>query len=143
MSEIEGKHQQQLRELEEAMKSTWASKAKLSEEHLEEMRRLKVEQEAAAQELKATRDRNWKLLEDKEDLELSITHLRGIVKGSPLLNDKVAAWMSLFRNVMKSEKQLHEQGTIIPVYRSALEKDCNSLIKVKNSGFQVFGFFYF
>jgi septal ring factor EnvC (AmiA/AmiB activator) len=52
---LEERHQNQLRELEEAMRSTWEEKAKVSEEHEKERKRLEAEQRAAERQLAAAR----------------------------------------------------------------------------------------
>jgi hypothetical protein len=66
--ELEEKHRQQLRELEEAMKNTWEEKAKISEEYERDRQQLLVDQQVAARQLEAARERNWALLEQKGDL---------------------------------------------------------------------------
>lgn len=132
-SEIEEKHKQQLRELEEAMKTTWEAKAKMSEDHDLERRRLEAEQRAAERELEATRERNWKMLEDKGDIELSITHLKGMVKKVPEVTEQTSLWLIAFKNLIKLEQKLNEQDTVVQVYRTALEKDCNAILKSSKS----------
>lgn len=66
--ELEEKHRLQLRELEEAMKNTWEEKAKISEEYERDRQQLIVDQQVAARQLEAARERNWALLEQKGDL---------------------------------------------------------------------------
>lgn len=50
------KNQQQLRELEEAMRNTWEAKSKLSVEYEVERNRLLSEQQAAAKQLQEARE---------------------------------------------------------------------------------------
>ena len=50
-SELEEKHRQQLRDLEQAMQSTWDEKARISEQHEKERKRLEMEQRKSQREL--------------------------------------------------------------------------------------------
>lgn len=50
-SELEERHRAQLMELEQAMKSTWEDKARVSEDHEKERRRLEMEQQKSQREL--------------------------------------------------------------------------------------------
>ncbi len=58
-SELEDKHRQQLRDLEEAMKSTWEAKSKISDEYERDRLQLVAEQINAAKMLESAKERNW------------------------------------------------------------------------------------
>jgi hypothetical protein len=67
-TELEDKHRQQLKELEEAIKNTWEEKAKISEGYELDRQRLIEDQENAEKQLELTKERNWSLLEKKGDM---------------------------------------------------------------------------
>lgn len=132
-SELEEKHRQQLKELEEAMQSTWTDKARISEQYDRERKKLAEEQEAAEKELREQRERNWKLLEEKGDLELALSHVRENVKKDATLLSGVNTWLSSLKEITKKEQQLGEQDTVVDVYRSSVVKDCQNLLKAQTS----------
>ena len=72
ISALEEKNRQQLRDLEEAMKNTWEEKAKLSTEYEKDKQRMQLEKAAAARKMEAARQRNWAMLEQKADLEITL-----------------------------------------------------------------------
>lgn len=57
------------------MKNTWEEKAKISEEYERDRQQLLIDQQVAARQLEAARERNWALLEQKGDLVLHIYSL--------------------------------------------------------------------
>ena len=126
---LEAKHQQQLRDLEEAMQSTWADKARISEEHERERLRLASEQQAAQKKLEQQREEHWKLLESRCDVDMSISHLKDMLRhvkpdgGADLLG----SWLAESREILRLEAALAEQFTTIDVYSSSLTRDGNSL----------------
>jgi len=128
-SALEEKHRQQLQELEEAMKSTWEEKARISSEHEVERQRLQKEQEAAMKDSKRQKERSWQLLEEKRDIDLALSHVRDAVKkDSDCLSD-VTQWQNSLKNLSKLEQQLGEQDTVVDVYRTSLQKDSQSVLK--------------
>ena len=118
------------------MKSNWEAKAKISEDYELERRRLEAEQKAAARELAANKEKSWKLLEEKGDIELSSSHVRGLVKSVSWFpgggDTSISGWMPSYKELMKLEQKLSEQDTMAQVYRTALEKDCSTILKVKD-----------
>lgn len=128
---LEAKHQQQLRDLEEAMKSTWESKAKQSEEHEKERVRLEREQLEVQRKIAQQREDNWRLLENKGDLELSIGHLRDLLRAAQPEGgtDLLGTWSAELREILKLEADLAEQYTVIDVYRSSVARDGEALAK--------------
>lgn len=130
---LEEKHQQQLRDLEEAMKSTWEEKARVSADHEKERIRLEREQQQVQQKLAQQREDNWRLLETKGDMELSITHLKDLLRVVEPEGgvDRIGAWAGDLRDIIKLESELSEQFTVIDVYQSSLLRDSESLLKEK------------
>ena len=118
------------------MKSNWEAKAKISQEYEQERKRLEAEQRAAARELEVNKERNWRLLEEKGDIEMSISHIRILIKNINWIPDgesKVGSWVNLFKDLTRLEQKLSEQDMIVQVYRTALEKDCSAILKVRNN----------
>jgi hypothetical protein len=132
---LEAKHQQQLRDLEEAMKSTWEDKARVSEDHERERTRLEREQQEAQKLLAQQREDSWRLLETKGDVELSITHVRDLLRLAQPDGglDRVSTWTMELKDILKLESELSEQYTVIDVYQSSLLRDSETILKDKVS----------
>lgn len=127
---MDEKQVQHLKDLEEAMKSTWEAKAKMSEEYEKERKRMDAEQKAAARQLEVARETNWRILEEKNDIDLSIGHVKGISKKHPSIFEKLSYWQSSFRDLLRLEQRMNEEDTVVQVYRSALDKETMALVKV-------------
>lgn len=69
------------------------------------------------------------MLEEKNDLDLSLMHVRELVRSLPELTDTVSAWLKTYQAVNALEQKVGEQHTVVQVYRSALQKDSNMLLK--------------
>lgn len=130
MSISDDKHKQQLKELEEAMKSTWEEKAKISQDYEKDRLRMIQEQKNAAKQLQTAKERNWKLLEDKGDLDLSINHVKGISKKFFAIASALDHWYKALAEITGKTQELTELDTVTQVYRSSIEKDSSALIKV-------------
>lgn len=128
------KNQQQLAELEMALKNTWESKAKISKEYEQERNRLLQEQQAAAQQLKAAKERNWSLLEEKGQCELTISHVKEICKAAnaTTMEDHIDALQRQVLALETHEKKAQDQQSVCAVFRVALEKDIQALLQVQN-----------
>jgi hypothetical protein len=132
-SALDEKNRQRLRDLEEAMRSTWEAKSKLSEEYDRDRQALLLAQQNAARQFEAARQRNWALLEQKEDLEITLGHVRTLL-ADRLAHTPVAGlvgqWAEGLREVAQLERRLAEQDTVVQMYRSSLEKDSQALVQV-------------
>jgi hypothetical protein len=133
-SALDDKNRQRLRDLEEAMRSTWEAKSKMSEEHERDRQALLLEQQNAARQFEAARQRNWALLEQKADLEITLSHVRTLV-ADRLLHTPVgvllAQWTEALKEVAALERRLAEQDTVVQVYRGSLDKDSKALVQVR------------
>lgn len=129
-SALEERHRQQLAELEQATKNTWLNKEKLSTEYEIEKRKLEMEQRAAARQLACEKEKNWKLLEEKSDIEMSLGHVKDINRGDPDFSSIVVDWLALYRNqVLNLDQRLSQQEMVVQVYRKALERDSKQLLR--------------
>lgn len=132
-SALDEKNRQRLRDLEEAMRSTWEAKSKMSEEYEKERQALLVEQQNAARQFEAARQRNWALLEQKGDLEITLGHVRTLVSDR-LAQSPVAGllgqWSDALKEVAALERRLVEQDTVVQLYRSSLDRDSQALVQV-------------
>lgn len=134
VSEIEERHRQQLKDLEEAMKSTWEEKARISEGHETERLRLEAEQQEAARQLSRQVQEKWQVIEDKKDIDLSISHVKECSKSYlPEAVSMVGNWQKRLRDFLKQEAELLEQDTVVAVYRSSLTKDEQNLMRGSGS----------
>lgn len=129
---LEAKHQQQLRDLEEAMKSTWEDKARISEEHEKERLRLEREQQEAQKRLVQQREEHWRLLESRSDIDMTISHLKDLLRSVKAEGgvELVGSWPVESRDILRLEAALSEQFTAIDVYRASVTKDGESLLVV-------------
>lgn len=131
--ELEEKNRQRLLELEEAMKSTWEAKSKMSEEYERDRQQMMIDQQNAARQLEAARLRNWILLEQKDDLEITLNHVKTLFNERMILSKAailIHQWMDSLRDITSLERSLNEHDTVMHVYRSSLEKDSQLLVKV-------------
>jgi hypothetical protein len=94
-----------------------------------------IDQQNAARQFEAARLRSWALLEQKGDLEITLSHVRTLV-ADKLSNTFVATLISQYTEFLKEvsalERQLTEQDTVVQVYRTSLEKDSKALIVVRS-----------
>lgn len=131
--EMEEKNRQRLVELEEAMKSTWEAKSKMSEEYERDRQQMMIDQQNAARQLEAARLRNWVLLEQKDDLEITLNHVKTLFNERMILSKAailIHQWMDSLKDITSLERSLNEHDTVMHVYRSSLEKDSQLLVKV-------------
>ena len=77
------------------------------------------------------KERNWELLEEKDDLEISINHIKEILINDSSMSKYLFDWNSALKNIKDMENNLREQYTVIQIYRGAIEKDMKELFKVK------------
>jgi hypothetical protein len=105
-SALEDKNRQRLLDLEEAMKSTWEAKSKMSQEYERDRQALLIEQQNSARQLDAARARNWRLLQSKGDLDSTLSHVRTLVDrgGEGTVAAAVAALLSRWTEVGLTNK---------------------------------------
>lgn len=123
-SELEERHRQQLKDLEDAMRNTWEEKARVSAGYEDERRRLELEQKDSEMRLHQQIEEKWHVLEEKRDLDLSISHVKESAKthyseAVPTL----ASWQHQLRELLKLEVELNEQDTVVSVYKNSLLND--------------------
>jgi hypothetical protein len=132
---LEEKHQQQLRDLEEAMKSTWEEKARISQAHEHDRQNLLREQAEARKLLELHQENNWLLLEEKGDLGLSISRIIELFSGvsqTVVQPEVISLWSAELRDILKLEDKLSEQDTVVEVYRAALIRDGDRFVLQSN-----------
>jgi hypothetical protein len=115
------------------MKSTWEEKARISKDHERDRARLEREQQESQKLLAKQREDSWRLLETKGDLELSISHVKDLLRvvqpdGG---TDRISSWMVELREILKLEAELSEQYTVVDVYQSSLLRDSEAALKDK------------
>jgi hypothetical protein len=124
VSELEERHRQQLQELEEAMKSTWEEKSRVSEVYERERRRMEAEQREAAGRLQQQVREKWRVLEEQRDLDLTAGQLKECAKALyPEAAPHAASWQQRLKDLLKQESDLQELDTVIAVYRASILND--------------------
>lgn len=136
LSEAERKSEQeiyerQLKDMENMLNTNWGEKAKLSEEHQKNMARIAEQQRKAAQAVEEERAKRLKLLQDKNDLELSIRGFTDFVLALPklekpppvLVGEQSRQWLKLFRTMRQHRDDLKEQHTMVLVHKHAFDED--------------------
>jgi len=125
------KFEKQLKEMEEMMSNNWQDKAKLSEEHERKMQKVAEEQRKAAQAVEEERARRLRLLQEKNDLELSIRGLIDLVTSIPklenppplLTGEQPRQWLKAHRSLRQGMDELKEQRTMVLVFKHAFDED--------------------
>ncbi len=105
----------------------------MSEEHERDRQALLIEQQNAARQFEAARQRNWALLEQKGDLEITLSHVKSLVTdrlAQSTVSGLLSQWTEALREVTVLERRLAEQDTVVQVYRNSLEKDSQALLQV-------------
>ena len=59
-------------------------------------------------------ERNWQLLEDKGDLELSVAHVRDIAT-DPRMHLRLSDWSAALKGIQQLEQSLSEHQTVVQV----------------------------
>jgi hypothetical protein len=77
------------------------------------------------------------LLEEKNDIDMSLGHVRELAKRDPPVSAQLNAWMARLRELTKLEQSLGEQDMVVQVYRTALEKDSATLLQVGVTGHSI------
>lgn len=144
---MEEKHRQQLKELEEAMKSTWEEKTRLSSGYEKDQAIQAAEQTAMRRKLIIQREKNWQLLEDKNDIDMTLSHVKELLNGvktenCPKLLELLSAWSVSIKTISQLEQKLGEQDTMVDVYRSALQKDALTLCGEGAVCYVVYNFYH-
>lgn len=103
----------------------------MSAEHEQERQRLLQEQQLAAQQLQSAKERSWLLLEQKNLVELTLSHVKEVTKNMYNVAPEVEDWGESWNKLVALEKSVGEQFTVIQVFRTSLEKDSSQLTKVK------------
>jgi len=124
--EAEEKFKAQIRELEAAMNDTWEEKQKLSAEKEAERKDMINEQREALLRAQEEREKRWQLIEEKDDVELSVRNVCDSVAELPT-ND----WLSKVRSMLSLEQEIREETTVTSVYFDALKTD-NALLTYGN-----------
>jgi len=125
-------YDRQLKDMESMLNSNWGDKAKLSEEHERQLAKCQEERRIAEQAIEEARSRRLKLLQEKNDLELSIRGLIDFVphvpktgtQTSPVLSgEQPRHWLKTHRSLKLCAEELQEQCTMVLVYKHAFDED--------------------
>ncbi|CAM9881919.1 unnamed protein product, partial [Chrysoparadoxa australica] len=115
--DYEKRYQVQLMEMEAAMKSTWEDKVKNSKREDKQRQLLlkKMEEDNARKERE--REMMWDALEEKGDIELSVSDVH-VMELLPDLPSK--RWAKQVRELVALEQQEQQEDTVFHVYLEAL-----------------------
>ncbi len=135
--ELEARHKQQLKELEDAMKNDWQEKARISEEYENERKRLATEQSIITQKLQEEKRRQWDVIEKSHDPILTLKHVRQLCTSSidngntdasiHSYANSMSNWTAQVDKIISLENECTEQLTVLQIFSESLRKDCNSL----------------
>ena len=123
----------------------------MSVEYESERKKLEIDNRTAARQMEAAREQNWRLLEEKGDVEISIHHVKELsrqqqqqqqqplsstassdtVTNFDLIHD-LKDWNEILKDILEMEQALNEQDTVVQVYRTALDKDFLQILKSQN-----------
>lgn len=124
------KYEKQLHDMENMLNSNWGDKAKISEEHERQMQKFAEERRAAEQALEEERARRMRLLQEKNDLELSIralvdflVHVPKVERAPPVITGGGREWLKTQRSLKLVYEELMEQCTMVQVYKHAFDED--------------------
>eukprot|EP00927_Polykrikos_kofoidii_P045462 TRINITY_DN39467_c0_g1_i1.p1 TRINITY_DN39467_c0_g1~~TRINITY_DN39467_c0_g1_i1.p1 ORF type:complete len:1182 (+),score=304.74 TRINITY_DN39467_c0_g1_i1:85-3630(+) len=125
------KHEKHLKEMEVMLNSSWGDKASLSAEHEKTMQRLKEDRQRAAQALEEERAKRFRLLQEKDDPELTVRGLIDFISGIPkidgmptvLTGENPRQWMKSLRALKQYITEIREDRTLVLVFQKALEED--------------------
>jgi kinesin family protein 1/kinesin family protein 3/17 len=110
------KFEQRLKEMETMMSTSWQDKAKLSEENMAKMKKLEEERRRAAEKLEEDRAKRIRLLQEKNNLELTIRgfidfiqHLPKFAKELPMFTgEQPRQWLKMQRMLKEKIEELKE-----------------------------------
>lgn len=135
--EIITQYEKQIQEMDRVRLQTWEDKAKLSKQHELERKKLAREKALADQKIREERTRKWKLLEDKEDIELMVRALRDLglsitrpqdaTKSTEIQHVSEETWLASAHKIKLMENESKDHRTMIVVFKDALTKDVEHL----------------
>nr|CCA14207.1 kinesinlike protein putative [Albugo laibachii Nc14] len=127
------KYEKQIQEMERVRLQTWEDKAKLSKHHQVERKRLTDEKAIADRKVEQERTRRWKLLQEKNDLELAFRTLRDLdlshhqndALESASLSSPVDSlmWLEQAERLKRLESGVRDHRTLILVFKDSLDRD--------------------
>jgi hypothetical protein len=113
------------------MKSTWEQKSKQSADYEKERLRLIEEQQNAEKLIIQQKEANWKLLENKNDIDLTMNFMkdsfRFIQSSTITWHEVISLWQNDLREVLKIESLLAEQDTVVQIYQNSVKKETDRL----------------
>lgn len=132
--EIITQYEKQIQEMDRVRLQTWEDKAKQSKQHELERKKLAREKALADQKIREERTRKWKLLEDKEDIELMVRALRDLGVSITKPQDSTEkqhlleeTWLASAHKMKLMENESKDHRTMIMVFKDALTKDVEHL----------------
>lgn len=113
------------------MKSTWEQKSKQSADYEKERLRLIEEQQNAEKLIIQQKEANWKLLENKNDIDLTMNFMKDsfrLIQSSTITwHEVISLWQNDLREVLKIESLLAEQDTVVQIYQNSVKKETDRL----------------
>jgi hypothetical protein len=115
------KYEQQIAEMESFMKQTWDDKEKATQAHDEETKAMALEAQKNLEKLMAERNRRLKLMEDKDDVELSMQDLHGL--DGTGFKDSCADWLAQVAKLATIEQRVSTQCRAVALCKDAALQD--------------------
>mmetsp|Transcript_33763 Transcript_33763/g.86499 ORF Transcript_33763/g.86499 Transcript_33763/m.86499 type:complete len:1181 (-) Transcript_33763:39-3581(-) len=125
------KFEKQLKEMEQMMNSNWSEKTKLSEQHKRQIQKLAEERRRAAQAVEEQRSKRLLMLQEKNDIELSVRGFIDFVMHMPKISNPTGVltgehprqWLKTLRSLRQQIDELKEQRTLALVFKHAFDED--------------------
>jgi len=117
------KYEAQIEEMERFMKQTWDDKEKASKQHEEERKALEAEAKRNREQALEEKSRRIKLLEEKNDIELSIQDLRVQNDGSSHWVSAADPWVKTVANVVALEQKIAAQCRAVGLCKDSVLQD--------------------
>lgn len=121
---------QKIKDMEAMINSNWDEKKKVSEEHERRMANLKAESDRAAQAVESERLKRLKMLEEKNDPELSIRGLVDLVAAlpkmespPPVLSGLPRTWLKGWSSLAQVADDINEHRSMVLVVKTAFDED--------------------
>eukprot|EP00927_Polykrikos_kofoidii_P046566 TRINITY_DN40767_c0_g1_i1.p1 TRINITY_DN40767_c0_g1~~TRINITY_DN40767_c0_g1_i1.p1 ORF type:complete len:1307 (-),score=299.52 TRINITY_DN40767_c0_g1_i1:215-3658(-) len=136
--EIRNKYEQQLKDMETMVNSTWEEKAKISKENEVQLSKALDEHKRQAKAMEEECRKRFRLLQEQNDLELSIRGLLDTVQSLPSSNEASCAsssclplrsgdlprqWLKRASEISEVAQALKQEKTMALIFQGALQED--------------------
>lgn len=138
---VSDQYEKQISEMNQFMKQTWEEKAKLSRKHEEQIVRMQEERARALKKMDEERAKRWRLLQEQNNVQLSLRQLNEAVAPLGAKQDLSAAsepvsrtlglmgpsivqdWRATVKEVHEQMDEIRAQREAVLVFKTSLDSD--------------------